>query len=286
MEQNTNSFVIKKSTKELTDVIEYINNTLLGEYPTEKITSEYFLLAILNNEDCYAYRTISQIMLTETIDVLRSWCYKHIAATSNMVNDGFRVRFDNMMLNVFTVSFAKNKNDIISTNDVLYYLLDENEDIRKTFRLLGVTEEEIKDKIFPYKNTDENSDNSLIPVKDIDSNVTEEKKNSKTDKKKNGIKIIASRRNVPSKNDEVEKNLINLNRLASEGKIEEAYENDDVINEIFVNLQKKYKNNVVLVGESGCGKTCTVKHMANMLINGKVPKPFLKKQLIGFYVIG
>lgn len=281
MEQNTNSFVIKKSTKELTDVIEYINNTLLGEYPTEKITSEYFLLAILNNEDCYAYRTISQIMLTETIDVLRSWCYKHIAASSSMINDGFHVRFDNIMLNVFTVSFAKIKNDTVSTNDVLYYLLDENEDIRKTFRLLGVTEEEIKDKISPSEKTDEISDNNLIPVKDINDVVVEEKKNvNKTDKKKSGIKTITVKRSVPSKNDEVEKNLINLNRLASEGKIEEAYENDDVINEIFVNLQKKYKNNVILVGESGCGKTCTVKHMANMLINGKVPKPFLKKQLM------
>ena len=47
----------------------------------------------------------------------------------------------------------------------------------------------------------------------------------------------------PSTN-EVDKNLINLNTLALEGKIDEVFENDDVIFDIFTNLQKRYKNNI------------------------------------------
>ena len=141
--ENMDTFKVKKFTKELADIIEYINNNLLQEYPSEKVTPEYFILAVLNNESCYAYNTISQVMLTETIEVLRTWCYKHLAASSNKISDNDNpIKFDNTMLNVFTISVA-NSNDTVNSNDILYHLLDENEEVKKTFKLLGVTEEEV-----------------------------------------------------------------------------------------------------------------------------------------------
>ena len=271
------TFKVKKFTKELADIIEYINNNLLQEYPSEKVTPEYFILAVLNNESCYAYNTISQVMLTETIEVLRTWCYKHLAASSNKISDNDNpIKFDNTMLNVFTISVA-NSNDTVNSNDILYHLLDENEEVKKTFKLLGVTEEEIKERIMPQGEIIPNT-SEVLPVKAQKVSDTDDK-TEKTNKK-TGIKTITIKRQTQQKNDEVEKNLINLNRFAAEGKIEEAYENDDIINEIFANLQKKYRNNVVLVGDSGCGKTCTVRHIANLITQGLVPKPFLKKQIM------
>lgn len=271
------TFKVKKFTKELADIIEYINNNLLQEYPSEKVTPEYFILAVLNNESCYAYNTISQVMLTETIEVLRTWCYKHLAASSNKISDNDNpIKFDNTMLNVFTISVA-NSNDTVNSNDILYHLLDENEEVKKTFKLLGVTEEEIKERIIPQGEIIPNT-SEVLPVKAQKVSNTDDK-TEKTNKK-TGIKTITIKRQTQQKNDEVEKNLINLNRFAAEGKIEEAYENDDIINEIFANLQKKYRNNVVLVGDSGCGKTCTVRHIANLITQGLVPKPFLKKQIM------
>lgn len=275
--ENMDTFKVKKFTKELADIIEYINNNLLQEYPSEKVTPEYFILAVLNNESCYAYNTISQVMLTETIEVLRTWCYKHLAASSNKISDNDNpIKFDNTMLNVFTISVA-NSNDTVNSNDILYHLLDENEEVKKTFKLLGVTEEEIKERIMPQGEIIPNT-SEVLPVKAQKVSDTDDK-TEKTNKK-TGIKTITIKRQTQQKNDEVEKNLINLNRFAAEGKIEEAYENDDIINEIFANLQKKYRNNVVLVGDSGCGKTCTVRHIANLITQGLVPKPFLKKQIM------
>lgn len=275
--ENMDTFKVKKFTKELADIIEYINNNLLQEYPSEKVTPEYFVLAVLNNESCYAYNTISQVMLTETIEVLRTWCYKHLAASSNKIsNNDNPIKFDNTMLNVFTISMT-NSNDTVNSNDILYHLLDENEEVKKTFKLLGVTEEEIKERIMPQGEIIPNM-SEVLPVKAQKVSDTDDK-TEKTNKK-TGIKTITIKRQTQQKNDEVEKNLINLNRFAAEGKIEEAYENDDIINEIFANLQKKYRNNVVLVGDSGCGKTCTVRHIANLITQGLVPKPFLKKQIM------
>lgn len=275
--ENMDTFKVKKFTKELADIIEYINNNLLQEYPSEKVTPEYFILAVLNNESCYAYNTISQVMLTETIEVLRTWCYKHLAASSNKISDNDNpIKFDNTMLNVFTISVA-NSNDTVNSNDILYHLLDENEEVKKTFKLLGVTEEEIKERIMLQGEIIPNT-SEVLPVKAQKVSDTDDK-TEKTNKK-TGIKTITIKRQTQQKNDEVEKNLINLNRFAAEGKIEEAYENDDIINEIFANLQKKYRNNVVLVGDSGCGKTCTVRHIANLITQGLVPKPFLKKQIM------
>ena len=71
-----------------------------------------------------------------------------------------------------------------------------------------------------------------------------------------------------------------MNKLALNGKIDEVIGNENVINDIFNVLSKRDRNNVVVVGDSGIGKTATVSHIANLLVDGKVPDAFKNKKLM------
>ena len=73
---------------------------------------------------------------------------------------------------------------------------------------------------------------------------------------------------------------INLNDMAREGKIDGVIGRDEEIERVSEILNRRRKNNPVLIGEAGVGKTAIVEGMALKIVHGEVPQKLAKKQII------
>ena len=71
-----------------------------------------------------------------------------------------------------------------------------------------------------------------------------------------------------------------LNKKVLEGKIDPVIERDEEINRLIEILCRKCKNNPLLIGEAGVGKTAVVEELANRIVKGEVPNCLKDKRII------
>lgn len=75
------------------------------------------------------------------------------------------------------------------------------------------------------------------------------------------------------------KYALHLNELAKDGKLDPVIGRDEEIRRVLQILSRRTKNNPILIGEPGVGKTAIAEGIAHRIINGDVPENLKSKQL-------
>ncbi|MCC6643494.1 ATP-dependent chaperone ClpB [Candidatus Peregrinibacteria bacterium] len=107
--------------------------------------------------------------------------------------------------------------------------------------------------------------------------------------KQDVLKVLAglrSNQRVTSKDPEgqfqvLKKYTIDYTELAAKGKIDPVIGRDEEIRRVIQILARRSKNNPVLVGEPGTGKTAIVEGLANKILNNDVPDVLKGKRIVG-----
>ena len=107
----------------------------------------------------------------------------------------------------------------------------------------------------------------------------------KRDKVLAGLQHVRGNQRVTSQDPEgtyqsLEKYGRDLTRFASQGKLDPVIGRDEEIRRVIQILSRRTKNNPVLIGEPGVGKTAIVEGLAQRIIKGDVPEGLKQKRLV------
>jgi ATP-dependent Clp protease ATP-binding subunit ClpB len=153
-------------------------------------------------------------------------------------------------------------------------------DLRKVFSSAESEAEILKDEYI-------SSEHLLLGIIESNSSVTELLKSNGINKQEilNIMKDIrgthsASDKNAEDKYDSLNKYGRNLNLEAQKGKIDPVIGRDSEIRRVLQVLARRTKNNPLLIGEPGVGKTAIVEGIAQRIVSGDVPDGLKDKTLI------
>lgn len=266
-------------TLEFNEVMDYMTSTLYNEFPTDVLTLEYLILAILDNRNCHANMILDNCLMSENIEELRKIYVSVLDKHMKPQLKGDKLVFNDDLIKAMDCAKAEAEKlncSPIGTEHILLAILNKDNGFAETdvFEKFRLEYHFIFNKC-DVKPQEKKQEKELKPKK-LQAKKISKKNNDIPLKSQVNTKITST----SSSNEFVGQYTTSLNRLAANGKIDEIVGRKQEINEIIKVLSRRKKNNAVLVGEGGCGKTAIVYGIANLIVNGNVPDVLEDKEIV------
>lgn len=182
----------------------------------------------------------------------------------NVSVDNFKQALDGMIQ-----SFAKVSGGEVSFSRTAYTMLNEAQILAKNLKDEFVSVEHLLLAIF------KSSGKAVQWLKD--QGVTEQAINQAISELRKGSRVTSA--SAEDTYNSLNKFAKNLNQLANDGKLDPVIGRDEEIRRVLQILTRRSKNNPMLIGEPGVGKTAIAEGLAHRIVQGDVPENLKDKLL-------
>lgn len=211
-------------------------------YEHQQIENSHILKGIFEVDENVTPHLLKKIGVN--IKLLKSSIDKIIESYAKVTGDVMLSRNASKMLNTAASEAKKLKDEYVSIEHLLIAILFTKDTTSQLLKDQGVTEKELKSAIL-----------ELRKGSTVTSQGVEDTYNS------------------------LNKFARNLNQLAKDGKLDPVIGRDEEIRRILQILSRRTKNNPILVGEPGTGKTAIVEGLAHRVVKGDIPENLKDKQI-------
>jgi ATP-dependent Clp protease ATP-binding subunit ClpB len=217
-----------------------------SQFNQQEITNEHFLLALLDQTDGVTRPLLEKVGVT--VPQLRDRLNKELDRRPKIQGGNYDVRIGNELratIDAAEKEMAKLKDEFLSAEHYLLALADSKGAAAKLLKEAGVTRDKLMQALQQVRGSQRVTD-----------------------------------QNPEGKYQTLEKYGRDLTEMARRGKIDPVIGRDNEIRRVMQVLSRRTKNNPVLIGEPGVGKTAIVEGLARRIISGDVPESLKKKRII------
>ena len=274
---------MEKNT-EYTDILAYMLDVLNNEFPTVEFTPEYIMLSILDNPRCHANMIMDNILMTDTLDYLRNYYADVIKGQPKkpILNITTKFKFNEELTGIYDkaeIEANAMSSSKLGSEHVLLAIMNPSNHFKIAEKLnsLGLSYDSMCNNCrdFEAPNTEQKtskvkkSDNSYI-------NNNHQDNGKMPLKSEVNSKVFVQNGNTPF----INKYTIDLHEEIANGKYDKLVGRESILNNIITVLSRRRKNNVILVGKPGCGKTSIGYRLAEMIDEGCVPATLEGKKVV------
>jgi ATP-dependent Clp protease ATP-binding subunit ClpB len=234
-----------KFTQKMQEALQ-ASQDVASQFNQQEITNEHFLVALLDQSEGVTRPLLEKMGVA--VPQLRDRLKQELDRRPKIQGGNFDVRVGNDLratIEAAEKEMAKLKDEFLSAEHYLLALADSKGAAGKLLKEAGVTRDKLMQALQQVRGSQRVTD-----------------------------------QNPEGKYQTLEKYGRDLTELARKGKIDPVIGRDNEIRRVMQVLSRRTKNNPVLIGEPGVGKTAIVEGLARRIISGDVPESLKQKRII------
>jgi ATP-dependent Clp protease ATP-binding subunit ClpC len=222
------------------------------------IGADHFLLGILKNRQCTAFYLLESLGInTEKLTAILTAQLQRISGMVTIGNLPFTKRAERILKNTYIESRSFQSSYLGSAHLLLAISREEDGSTSEILKAYDVQYEDIRQEILHLQLS-----NSINPGSGREGEIND--KSDSKNEKQTALDLFGQ----------------DFTKMAAENKLDPVIGREDEIMRVAQILCRRKKNNPVLLGEPGVGKTAIVEGLAIKIINKNIPQTLLNKKLI------
>ena len=270
-------------SEELKEVFKFLDNVILHEHPTTTVTVPYFILSILSVRTCKAFSIFERMMTSASMEMIYVGLLEDIHKSeliSMRPNNKYQFGVDVQTL----LETAENERKLLNaekltTEHIILALLKGDNAVRKKFESVGVDYAHFLSKAVGDDPKQQQQANMESMIKDVFNLPPDAKVNFAFGTTPGIFGPPQQPQQGGKKQTALSQFCTNLNEEAKAGRIDKLIGRETEINKIIRVIGRRKKNNVLLLGEGGVGKTAIINGIAQMIVDGNAPKILQDKEI-------